>query len=230
LVTTRRIDDGNVIFAHPFALLEVHEEVVPLNMTITHFGEAVSSGTTKFSITDFRVGNQSTSYAAVQDDFAPAQFFDLSDNDKLSRPSFERHDAGAVMSGNLVTNGTPLAKTIDYESFFIDTPGVVTVDEGVPQPFPWIDLPIVMHTGSAARKAIGQAGKQRYAAPGNPIRVAEPAFAVANTTTLAAVTTVSAAGTTYSDVAAALHAAIAATPLQRTSLQIVGTYELKETA
>ncbi len=31
---------------------------------------------------------------AVQDDFAPAQFFELSDEEKLARPSFERHDAG----------------------------------------------------------------------------------------------------------------------------------------
>ena len=101
----------------------------------------------------------STGYAAVQDDFAPAQFFDLSDSDKLSRPSFERHNAGAIMSGSsLVTNGSPLGKTLDYESFFINTPGVVTVDEGLPQPFPWTVLPIVMRSGSAARKAISQIG------------------------------------------------------------------------
>jgi hypothetical protein len=226
LVATRKVDDASSIFAHPLAMLEVHEQIVPLGLTITHFGEAVPSGATEFSITDFRIGSQSTTPKAVQDDFAPAQFFDLSDNDKLSRPSFERHDAGAIMSGNLVTNGKSFAKTIDYESFFINTPGVVTVDEGVPQPFPWTALPIVMRTGSAALKTISQAGKLRYAAPGNPITVGEPVFTVASTSTLAAVTTPAAAGTTYSDAAAALKSAIATSSNLRETLQIVASHEL----
>jgi hypothetical protein len=231
LVATRQINDASSLFAHPLAFLEVHEQIVPLDLAITHFGEAIPSGATEFSITDFRVGNQSTPYTAVKDDFAPAQFFDLSDSDKLSRPSFERYDAGAIMAGNLVTNGTSFAKTIDYESFFINTPGVVSVDEGVPQPFPWTALPIVMRTGSAARKAISQAGKLRYAAPGgNPIAVAEPVFTLASTSTLAAVTTPAAAGTTYSDAAAALKSALAASPPLRDTLQIVASHELIKVA
>jgi len=226
LVTTRKVDDASSVFAYPLALLEVHEQIVPLGLTITRFGEAVPSGATEFSITDFRVGSQSTTPTAVQDDFAPAQFFDLSDNDKLSRPSFERHDAGAIMSGALVTNGKSFAKTIDYESFFINTPGVVTVDEGVPQPFPWTALPIVMRTGSAALKDISRAGKLRYSVPGNPITVAEPSFTLASTCTLAAVTTAAAAGTTYSDGAAALKSALATSPDLRDTLQIVASHEL----
>jgi len=201
-----------------------------LDLAITHFGEAVPAGATTFSITDFHVGSQSTAYTAVQDDFAPAQFFDLSDNDRLSRPSFERHNAGVVMSGSLLNNGAPLGKTLAYESFFINTPGVVTVEEGLPQPFPWAALAFVMRSGSAARKAIGQAGQQGYAAPGNPIRVAEPAFAIADTATLGAVAAFAAKGTTYSDAAAALQAAIAASPIQRAALQIVATHELSEVA
>jgi hypothetical protein len=230
LVATRQIDDSNSVFAFPLALLAVHERIVPLDLTITHFGEAVPSGANEFSITDFRVGNQTPDYAAVRDDFAPAQFFDLSDSDKLSGPSFESHNAGAIMTGNLVANGALLAKTIDYESFFINTPGVVTVDEGVPQPFPWAALPTVMRTGSAALKAISQAGKLRYAAPGNPITVAEPSFALANTATLAAVTTPTASGTTYSDAAAAFKSALAATPVLRDALQIVASHELVKVA
>jgi hypothetical protein len=230
LVATRQIDDSSSVFAHPLAQLQVHEQVVPLGLAITHFGEATPSGATEFSITGFGVGSQTTGYTAIEDDFAPAQFFDLSDNDKLTGPSFESHDAGAIMSGNLATTGTPQAKTIDYESFFINTPGVVTVDEGVPLPFPWTALPIVMRTGSAALKAISQAGKLRYAAPGNPITVAEPGFSIANTATLAAITSPAAAGTTYSDAAAALKAAIEAAPSQRSTLQIVATHELIKVA
>jgi hypothetical protein len=224
LTSTRQVSDPNTIFAHPLAMLEVHEQVVPLGLTITHFGEAVPSGASEFAITGFNVGGNATAYTAVQDDFAPAQFFDLSDNDKLSRPSTERHDAGAVMSGNLVTNGPPRAKTIDYETCYINSPGVVTVDEGAVQPFPWSGLQFVMSTGSAARKIISRSGSRRYAAPGNPIKVQEPGFIVAAKADLAAT---SAPGSTYSDAAAVLKSVA---PAERAGLQIVGTHELAEVA
>ncbi len=43
LVATRQIEDAGSILAHPLALLEVHEQIVPLDLTITRFGEAVPS-------------------------------------------------------------------------------------------------------------------------------------------------------------------------------------------
>ena len=223
LTSTRQVSDPNAIFAHPLAMLEVHEQVVPLDLAITRFGQAVPSGASEFSITGFNVGGQTITYTAVQDAFAPAQFFDLSDNDKLSRPSFERHDAGAVMSGNLLINGASRAKTIDYETYYINTPGVVTVDEGVPQSFPWSGLQFVMSTGAAARKIISRSGSQRYAAPGNPIKVQEPIFVVAGTANLTTAFAPAAAGPTYSDAAAALKSVA---PAQRASLQILGAHEL----
>lgn len=226
LVSTRQVEDETAIFAHPLALLEVHEDVVPLDLAITHFGEAIPSGATTFSITAFQVGSQSSTYIPVQDRFAPAQFFDLSDTEKLSRPSFELHNAGAVLSGNLLANGSLLAKTIDYETVFIDTPGVIRADEGEPSPFPWPDLPIVMRTGPAAQKSISLAGKLRFANPGNPVRVAEPAFALANTVSLTSQTAMPPGKTTYSDVLAALNNMLAASPNRKGSVQVLATHEL----
>jgi hypothetical protein len=228
LVSVRQVQDATAIFAHPLALLEVHENVVPLDLAITRFGEAVPSGATTFSITAFDVGTQSSTYSSVQDQFAPAQFFDLSDTDKLSRPSFELHNAGAVVSGDLLAHGSLLAKTIDYETFYIDTPGVIRADEGVPPPFPWSDLPIVMRTGSAAQKEISSAGKLRFANPGHPVRVAAPAFALADTVSLTSHTAMPAGKTTYSDVQAALETALAASPAKKDSLQVLATHELAE--
>ena len=230
LTTTRQVNDPNSILAHPLAMLEVHEQVVPLDLAITRFGQATPSGASEFSITGFSVGGQTTAYSAVQDDFAPAQFFDLSDTDKLARPSFERQDAGAVMTGDFLANGPARPKSIDYETLYIDTPGGVPVDKDASQasqPFPWSGLQFVMRSGAAARKAIGRAGSLRYAAPGNPIKVLEPAFTLADTTTLAAATAPAGKGPTYSDAAAALQSL---TPIQRVGLQIIGTHELAKAA
>jgi hypothetical protein len=226
LVSTRQVDDPTAVFAHPLARIGVHERLVPLDLAITRFGQATPSGATEFSITKFQIGTATVDYDPVQDQFAPAQFFDLSDTDKLSRPSFELHDAGVVMSGSLVTNGTPISKTTDYETYFIDTPGALRVDEGVPQSFPWGDIIVVMLTGSAAQKQISRAGNRRYTAPGNPIKVAEPAFALVDTTTLTPQGAVPAGKTTYSDVHAILTGALTASPNQRDNLQIVATHEM----
>ncbi|HEX4368157.1 MAG TPA: DUF6603 domain-containing protein, partial [Rhodopila sp.] len=227
LVVTRQVEDASAVFAYPLARLEVRERIVPLGLAITRFGEAVLSGASEFTITDFRVGNAVAAYDAVQDDFAPAQFFDLSEADQLSRPSFERHDAGAVMSGSLIANGTPLQKTTDYETFFIDTPGgAIRDDPGVPQPFPWGDIGIVLLSGAAARKAISQAGNRRYAAAGNPIQVAEPAFVLVDTAGLTPQGATPSGKTTYSDVQALLATTLASAPGRRGALQIVSTHEL----
>lgn len=226
LVSTRKIEDSTAIFAHPLARVGVHERLVPLGLAITHFGEATPSGATQFAITKFQLGTTTINYSTVQDQFAPAQFFDLSDNDKLSRPSYELHDAGLVMNSTLVKNGAIVPKTTDYETYFIDTPGALRVDEGVPQPFPWGNIIVVMQTGAAAQKAIGTAGSRRYTAPGNPIQVAELAFAIADTASLTAQAGSPATKTTYSDVHAQLAATLAASPAKRDSLQIVATHEL----
>ncbi|WP_158931673.1 DUF6603 domain-containing protein [Acidisphaera sp. S103] len=230
LTSTRQVSDPNAIFAHPLAMLEVHEQVVPLDLAITRFGQAVPSGASEFSITGFTVGGEATTYSAVQDDFAPAQFFDLSDTDKLAGPSFERHDAGAVITGNFLASAAARAKSIDYETLYIDTPGEVPVDKDTvqpSQPFPWSGLHFVMGGGAAARKAISRSGSLRYAAPGNPIKVLEPAFALAGMADLATSAAPAATGPTYRDAAAAL---LSLAPAQRAGLQIVGTHELVEAA
>ena len=227
LVAIRNIQDETAVVAHPLARLEVHERVVPLGLAIARFGQAVPTGATSFTITQLQVGSASPGFDAVEDDFAPAQFFNLSDTEKLARPSFERHDAGAAMRGDLVALGGAQDKTTDYESFYIDAPGgAIRVETGVPPALPWGDLHATLFGAALKGREISQAGLRRYAAPGSPVRVAEPAFALADTDTLAAQGTPAPGKTTYSDVQAMLDAALAATPAAKGRLQVVGAHEL----
>jgi hypothetical protein len=71
--------------------------------------------------------------------------------------------------------------------------------------------------GSAGRAAIKSTGR-RYQTAGTPLRVAEPAFVVADTSTMALSGVGPAAGATFSD----LHALLGS----RRGLQIVATHEL----
>jgi hypothetical protein len=223
LVSARRIDDATILLAHPLARPQVHESIVPLGPAITRFGEAVPSGDTTFTITALRIGNTAVPppipHEAIQDDFAPAQFFELSDDEKLEGPSFERHDAGVRVAGAPATSGAPLIKTIAYETFFVDEPGgALRTDPGVVVTPPLLDdLFVVLQFGAAGR-ASGRANGGRYHAAGNPIRVVEPAFVLADKLTLAASDVSSAAGTTFSDMRALLAG--------NRNLQIVATHEI----
>jgi hypothetical protein len=237
LVATNQVTDPSIVFAHPMAQLQVHETIVPLGLAITHFGGAVASGATEFSITELQVGSVTVATQPVQEDFAPSQFFDLSDTDKLAGPSFERHDAGVIMSGDLFSSGPSLIKTISYETWFIDTAGgTPRTDQGVPVQSGSFTVQTVLASGAVAKKAIDRAGNNRYLKPANPlrspIRVAEPSFVLASTgvvTTKAPLVTTTVAasteGTTYSDMRAALKQQLAKTPGLQGAIQIVAAHE-----
>ena len=81
----------------PLGQLSVRQQVVPLNTArdIDSFGGAPIAGARRFSLTAALSGAPLLS-AALRADFAPAQFFEMSDDEKLTAPSFESMDAGCV--------------------------------------------------------------------------------------------------------------------------------------
>ena len=210
---------------HPLAQLEVHESVAPLGLAIDRFASAPVSGANSFTIGDYQVNGSSVDHLSIQDDFAPAQFFNLSDDDKLAGPSFEPHDAGVRLAGTGLTNcGVPIQKTIAYETFYIDqSGGDPRTDPVTPlKTFVLGDLLSVLNIGASARASTRTAGNQKYLAPGSPVSVTPQSFLIADRNTLAAVV-VQSQGKTYSDMKAALNTQAAAL---RMSLQIVASHEV----
>ena len=230
LISVRDVQSADIVVAHPLARLEVHERTVPLGMNIARVGGAPLAGASNFSITGFRIGGSMVPRESVQDDFAPAEFLDMSDDDKLAQPSFERHDAGVRLTSGptMIKCGSPVSKDITYETFFIDEPGGEPRSEPGTPVHKWLlsDLQAVLGTGSAARATMMRAGNRRYTAPGNPIRVAEPAFVLVDADTLASTGIGPASGATYSDVRALLNQELNRVPAQQGHLQIVGTHEM----
>jgi hypothetical protein len=221
-------DTGSPVL-HPLARLEVHESVVPLGLAITHFGSAPAAGATTFTIGDYQVNGSAVDHEAIQDDFAPAQFFDLSDDEKLARPSFERQDAGVRLTGiGLTKCGAPVSKTIAYETFYVDQPGgPLRTDSGMPpKVFGLGDLALVIAIGASGQAAIRSAGNRKYTAPGTPVQIAPQSFVIADRTNLALAGVGASTGSTYSEAAASLKSALAENPAQRAALQIISSHEL----
>ena len=121
--------DGH-IGLHPLSRLAVKQNVVPLELEIAKFGEAKPADANIFMISGFSVNGNSVHFDRVKDFFAPAQFLNLSDDEKLTAPSFEPMVAG-VSAGNdtfiftrnndgVITDDIISDDAIEFETIILD--------------------------------------------------------------------------------------------------------------
>jgi hypothetical protein len=230
LISARNIDTPGLV-AHPLAQLEAHEQIVPLGLDFTRFGAAVPAGARRFDITAVGVSGASVAHDAVEDDFAPAQFFDLSDEQKLARPSFEQHDAGVrfgfgIGTGQdrLVKSGSAQMKQIAYEASFIDMPDGTIRPPATPLTQGTIE--VIFVGGAADRAVMLRAGRRKYGVSRRGIIVAEPKYVVVDSNTLTVANVGAARGDTYSSQWEALKGELGRSPQRRGQLEIVGLHEV----
>jgi hypothetical protein len=104
----------------------VKQNVVPLNLDITRFGQTTPAGARRFTISSVSLGGQSQAAPPpVRDFFAPAQFFEMSDDEKLSRPSFESLPAGVSFGADAFTFSDHVDDWLEVDAIAFDT---ITVD------------------------------------------------------------------------------------------------------
>ena len=107
----------------PLGRLLVKQQVVPLNTgrDIETFSGAPVSGARRFRLAA-TLNGASQHTDSVQDQFAPAQFFELSDDEKLAAPSFETMDAGLIFGDEAVSFDASqlVAAPLQYEQIVID--------------------------------------------------------------------------------------------------------------
>lgn len=129
VVTLREIEkQAGTVLAHPLGTLQVRQQVSPLNVAIEKFGNARPATYTKYTIESVTVAGQPQQGedSAVREQFAPAQFFEMSDEEKLSGPSFERYPAGRTVGNTLFAHGgqddatNQRSVTLDYETTIVD--------------------------------------------------------------------------------------------------------------
>ena len=93
-------DPRGPLVVHPFGSLEVAQKIAPLSIAIQRFGATVPDRGSVFRIADVKLGVDDAPTAPVREQFAPAQFFDMTDAEALSRPSFDDFDAGVAIGGD----------------------------------------------------------------------------------------------------------------------------------
>jgi hypothetical protein len=106
----------------PNGKLQMQQLVVPLNFTMSKFGENPIAGANRCDITVFKVGTSPVANPLVlQDYFAPAQYKGMGDQQKLKALSYELMDSGVEISGSEFGVAIPVHatyKTAEYENVY----------------------------------------------------------------------------------------------------------------
>jgi hypothetical protein len=188
-------DAGAPVLVHPLAMLSVRQSVVPLNTAaIDCYGGAPVSGPRQFRIAGATVvGAGPAPLLPQREDFAPAQFFNMSDDQKLTSPSFVPMDAG-VQLGNAAPTfdlGVSKSSALVFETKVIDrsqapaSPG--RVRELARYALPLAQLEHQARQGAAGRSVLRrQEPLQDEAAPGPRVRLEALAFRVVDAAAAAA--------------------------------------------
>jgi len=112
------------IVAQPYGVLNISQKVVPLNLPIQKFGNLRPADGNLFRISAVQVGEDMSipNPEAAKEYFAPAQFVEKSDAEKLSDKSFERYDSGIRLSENgQLKSAYAAARKVKYELSYIDS-------------------------------------------------------------------------------------------------------------
>jgi hypothetical protein len=190
---------GQQVFVHPLGALSVHQRFVPLDLSINNYGTIPLSTPVKFTIDPTTItfgsapGNDGQPIA-IKDFFAPAQFQQLTDDQKLARPSFEQYQSGLRFGSSNATAGTPRQSPIGYTTQIVDpnapaakaatVAAAATATTGQDYQLPSDSLMRQIPTGAAAKAPGNTTGSAKYAGVVRTVSAGQPAYAIAGTADL----------------------------------------------
>jgi hypothetical protein len=151
------------VLAHPMGALTVRQRVLPLGRTLGKLGEYAPQGANRYDVASVAIGGGVVAdWSYVQDSFAPGQFEQLTEAQKLSRPSFERMNAGVTMASARIENGPGVVTGLEYETRIVDSPS-----DSRPQPRFLLAARVMLaqaRHGAVAVSEIRRSGNLKYVA------------------------------------------------------------------
>jgi hypothetical protein len=122
LVSLRKLDPSEAdLVLHPVGTLRVSQRAVPLDLTLDKVGSQRPSDANRFALTVTSAALTKTQ--ELQEQFAPAQYKEASDADKLSEQAYVPADSGIELgaAGNNFDTGTALTRNVRYDLTIVDT-------------------------------------------------------------------------------------------------------------
>ncbi len=122
LVTLSAGPGADKLLAHPLGELHVSQKVAPLGVTLEKFGETHVAGPNRFDLQKVTLGGQTVTRPTPAREFlARATYLNLSDEQRLTLPSFESFDVGVTIGTNRYQPADEDQKgDLDYETFYLE--------------------------------------------------------------------------------------------------------------
>lgn len=121
VVTLGELTGVDGLLAHPLGEVGVRQKVAPLGLQLDRLGGSRVAGPSRIEVEQVRMGAEVVEPRPLQDAFARSQFVDMSADEKLTSPSFERFDSGvAVSSGAFTPSTSQTLGTLEYEMFELE--------------------------------------------------------------------------------------------------------------
>ena len=222
-VSVKKVEQpADKLVIHPFGVLTFSERLVPLGVTIQKFGNRVPKDAALFNI---KATDAGLATSAVTEQFAPANFFELTDSEKLARPSFERMPSGFKITGSSsLVVPTAVNKSVDYELTYLRKKRGLRLFAGV---YKYAKALFRANLGAAAVAKSPLSFTKRRVSVNAPdaIQMQEDGYAVATTNDLKVYGNSSASGS-YTEASQLLDQLVAKDPSLRGKVQIVAEHEL----
>ena len=122
LVSLRQLDVAKAgLVLHPVGTLQISQRLVPLDLTLDKFGNQTPSDANRFALRVTSSGLTET--RTLQEEFAPSQFQNFSDAQKLSQPAYVPLDGGIELAvgGVALASGIAITRNVRYDVTVIDT-------------------------------------------------------------------------------------------------------------
>lgn len=163
--------DTDEVWVRPDYGLEVRQHVAPLNRDLDVYG-AFLPDTDRISVDDAGIEGvgetfgevtlAGVSWEVVQDDFAPAQFDDMSNPERLGAPSFEKMDCGIAFSvaGFSFVEAEALDIPASYEETVIyadESSSQISIRSAIAAPLQALAASPASHALSAGRASVAPA-------------------------------------------------------------------------
>jgi hypothetical protein len=188
VVTLRDSPQDPPLLIHPSGELEGRQRAVPLETTISRVGPStVPAGETRVNLGQPMLTQNGVSIAVgavspLEDHFAPGQFLELTDEEKLRRPAFEDMLAGVRLGANaggvITAESDAMQSDLHYDTVF---PGMWFPGRFAEEFFSMSAVAFAaLGAGAAGRSPLRR--DVRYATPYDPIELA-PAAAMRIRTT-----------------------------------------------
>jgi Family of unknown function (DUF6603) len=180
LVAMRDLGTKSSEVIHPMGALAVSQKVVPLKLAINRFGARRIDGGNLFSIGPMVSSVSTIDVVPLEEQFAAAQFVEMSDAEKLSRRSFEPFDAGVEAKSSAAPRADFVRNVVvEHEVIYLRKPRQGLLHR--------VGIFIFQTLLRGSAVAMSPLGKERLIPTGlgtAPVTINTGAFVVANTDSL----------------------------------------------